>query len=178
MPGTVVLVVDDDPLIHQLLKAELEREGVHVLLGERRRGGAQAVAREPADGRSRSTVPAQARRLVRPGRAQGDPTARASGHYRSVEEQRSRGSRSAPCEYLVKPFEASRLVDVVESLGRRGARRSAGGGRRRGHARARLPRAPNSGLHRRRGAQRRGRARARAGHAACASSCSISSCRA
>src|SRR5205085_905410 len=28
-PGTVVLVVDDDPMIHQLLTAELEREGMH-----------------------------------------------------------------------------------------------------------------------------------------------------
>ncbi len=40
MPGTVVLVVDDDPLIHQLLKAELEREGVHVLLAG---GGVEAL---------------------------------------------------------------------------------------------------------------------------------------
>ena len=40
MPGTVVLVVDDDPLIHQLLKAELEREGVHVLLAS---DGVQAL---------------------------------------------------------------------------------------------------------------------------------------
>jgi PAS domain S-box-containing protein len=30
-PGTTVLVVDDDPLIHQLLTTELEREGVRVL---------------------------------------------------------------------------------------------------------------------------------------------------
>src|SRR4029079_7551973 len=30
--GATVLVVDDDPLIHQLLKKELEREGMRVLL--------------------------------------------------------------------------------------------------------------------------------------------------
>ncbi len=114
MPGTVVLVVDDDPLIHQLLKAELEREGVHVLLAS---DGVQALKL------SRDHLPtAIVLDMYLPkldgwavlAELKSDPTlARIPVIIISVEEQRSRGFSLGACEYLVKPFEASRLVDVV-----------------------------------------------------------------
>jgi PAS domain S-box-containing protein len=114
MPGTVVLVVDDDPLIHQLLKAELEREGVHVLLAS---DGVEALKL------SRENQPtAIVLDMYLPkldgwsvlAELKSDPAlARIPVIIISVEEQRSRGFSLGACEYLVKPFEASRLVDVV-----------------------------------------------------------------
>jgi PAS domain S-box-containing protein len=114
MPGTVVLVVDDDPLIHQLLKAELEREGVHVLLAS---DGVQALKL------SREHLPTAIVLDMYLPKLDGwavltelksEPTlARIPVIIISVEEQRSRGFSLGACEYLVKPFEASRLVDVV-----------------------------------------------------------------
>lgn len=113
-PGTTVLVVDDDPLIHQLLKAELEREKVVVILAD---DGLSALrlAREhrPAaivldmylpkiDG---WTVLAE---LKSDAALSAIPVI-----IISVAEERARGFSLGACEYLVKPFEAQRLVDVV-----------------------------------------------------------------
>jgi PAS domain S-box-containing protein len=113
-PGTLVLVVDDDPMIHQLLSAELEREGVHVLLAS---DGVTALrmAREHRPG-------AIVLDMYLPkldgwsvlAELKSDPQLGSIPVIIiSVEEQRARGFSLGACEYLVKPFEATRLVDVV-----------------------------------------------------------------
>jgi PAS domain S-box-containing protein len=114
MPGTVVLVVDDDPLIHQLLKAELEREGVHVLLAS---DGVEALKLSRENRPTAIVLDMYLPKLdgwAVLAELKSDPAlARIPVIIISVEEQRSRGFSLGACEYLVKPFEASRLVDVV-----------------------------------------------------------------
>jgi PAS domain S-box-containing protein len=112
--GATVLVVDDDPLIHQLLKKELEREGMRVLLA--------------ADGIEAMTLARQ----YRPGaivldihlprldgwnvltELKADPTlAPIPIIIISIEEQRARGFSLGAIEYLVKPLDAERLITIV-----------------------------------------------------------------
>ena len=112
--GATVLVVDDDPLIHQLLKKELEREGMRVLLA--------------ADGIEAMTIARQ----YRPGaivldihlpkldgwkvlaELKADPTLSSTPIILiSIEEQRARGFSLGACEYLVKPLDPQRLIDIV-----------------------------------------------------------------
>ncbi|MBX3160661.1 MAG: response regulator [Deltaproteobacteria bacterium] len=113
-PGTLVLVVDDDPMIHQLLTTELEREGIQVVLAE---DGVSALrlAREKApaaivldiylpklDG---WTVLSELK---------SDPAlAHTPVIIISVAEERARGFALGAVDYLVKPFEAQRLAGVV-----------------------------------------------------------------
>jgi PAS domain S-box-containing protein len=113
-PGTSVLVVDDDPLIHQLLKAELEREGVRVLLVE----DGIAALRVAREQRPHAIVldmylPKLDGWAVL-SELKSDPRlAHIPVVIISVAEERARGFSLGACEYLVKPFEPQRLVDVV-----------------------------------------------------------------
>ena len=112
--GATVLVVDDDPLIHQLLKKELEREGMRVLLA--------------ADGIEAMAIARQ----YRPGaivldihlpkldgwtvltELKADPLLSAIPIIMiSIEEQRARGFALGACEYLVKPIDPERLIHIV-----------------------------------------------------------------
>lgn len=113
-PGTTVLVVDDDPLIHQLLKAELEREGVRVILAD---DGLRAL-KAARDHRPNAIV----LDMYLPkldgwsvlAELKSDPLLAAIPVILiSVAEERARGFSLGACEYLVKPFEAQRLVEVV-----------------------------------------------------------------
>jgi PAS domain S-box-containing protein len=113
-PGALVLIADDDPLIHQLLVSELSREGIKVVVAE---DGVSALrlAREKApaaivldlylpqlDG---WTVLAELK---------ADPVlARTPVILMSVAEERARGFAAGAADYLVKPFEPQRLADVI-----------------------------------------------------------------
>jgi PAS domain S-box-containing protein len=112
--GTTVLVVDDDPLIHQLLTAELEREDLRVVLAT---DGLTAlrIAREQRP----SAVVLDLHLPKLDGwsvlaELKSDPK---TNHIPvviiSVEEERAKGLSLGACEYLVKPFEAERLVEAV-----------------------------------------------------------------
>jgi CheY-like chemotaxis protein/signal transduction histidine kinase len=112
--GATVLVVDDDPLVQQLLRGQLEAEGFKVLtaldglsalrlIREHRpasivldirlpRLDGWSVLTEIKSDRSLSNIPVI---------------------IMSVEEQRARGFSMGACEYLVKPIEPERLVEVV-----------------------------------------------------------------
>lgn len=112
--GALVLVVDDDPLVHQLLKAALEREGMRVLLAS---DGVQAMTL------SRQHRPAAIVLDIRLPKLDGwtvlaelkqDPAL--SGIpiiIISIEEERARGFALGACEYLVKPIDPERLVSIV-----------------------------------------------------------------
>ncbi|NMO16237.1 response regulator [Pyxidicoccus fallax] len=118
-PGGTVLVVDDDPLIQQLVAGQLEPAGFKVVtaadgisaLKRARELKPQAILLDihlpKLDGWS---VLSQLK---------GEPSL--SGIpviLISVEEQRARGFSLGACEYLVKPVEPDRLVEVVQrSLG-------------------------------------------------------------
>ena len=109
-----VLVVDDDPLIHQLLVGELESEGFEVLLAS---DGIEAlrIARE-----QRPTAVVLDLHLPRLdgwsvlAELKSDPElAGMPVVILSVEEQRAKGFSLGACEYLVKPVEPQRLVSAV-----------------------------------------------------------------
>ncbi|WP_163989552.1 response regulator [Pyxidicoccus caerfyrddinensis] len=114
-PGSTVLVVDDDPLMQQLVAGQLEPAGFKVVGAE---DGIAALKRA---------------RELRPqailldihlpkldgwsvlSQLKGEPSL--SGIpviLISVEEQRARGFSLGACEYLVKPVEPERLVEVVQ----------------------------------------------------------------
>lgn len=113
-PNSVVLVVDDDPLIHQLLIKELEREGIQVVLAE---DGVSALrlAREKAP----AAIVLDIYLPKLDGWAvlselKSDPAlARTPVIIISVAEERARGFALGAVDYLVKPFEPQRLAGVV-----------------------------------------------------------------
>ena len=111
----LVLIIDDDPMIVALLEGELEKEGFRVMAESDGVSGLQAVRRHrPAavvldihlprlDGWSALSE------------MKNDP---ATSHIPvliiSVEEARGRGFSFGACDFLVKPFDPERLVDVVK----------------------------------------------------------------
>ncbi|NVB84194.1 MAG: response regulator [Kofleriaceae bacterium] len=113
-PGAVVLVVDDDPMIHQLLVTELEREGIQVVLAA---DGVSALrlAREKAP----AAIVLDIYLPKLDGWAvlselKSDPAlARTPVIIISVAEERARGFALGAVDYLVKPFEPQRLAGVI-----------------------------------------------------------------
>ncbi|WP_224363736.1 response regulator [Hyalangium versicolor] len=112
--GSTVLVVDDDPLMQQLVQGQLEPAGFKVIpagdgvnaLRLARESKPQAIILDihlpRLDGWS---VLSQLK---------SEPTlASIPVILVSVEEQRARGYSLGACEYLVKPVEPDRLVEVV-----------------------------------------------------------------
>ncbi|MCP3136111.1 response regulator [Pyxidicoccus xibeiensis] len=114
-PGSTVLVVDDDPLMQQLVAGQLEPAGFKVVAAE---DGIAALKR------ARELKPqAILLDIHLPkldgwsvlSQLKGEPSL--SGIpviLISVEEQRARGFSLGACEYLVKPVEPERLVEVVQ----------------------------------------------------------------
>ncbi|MBX3229287.1 MAG: response regulator [Labilithrix sp.] len=111
----LIIIIDDDPMIVALLEGELEKEGFRVMSEADGVAGLQAVRRHrPAavvldihlprlDGWSALSE------------MKNDP---ATSHIPvliiSVEEARGRGFSFGACDFLVKPFDPERLVDVVK----------------------------------------------------------------
>jgi CheY-like chemotaxis protein/signal transduction histidine kinase len=116
-PGTPILVVDDDPLIHQLLSSELEKEGFAVMLAL---DGVEALsvarARRPKAIVLDVLLPKVSGWSVLTSIKSDPALAAIPVILISVEEQRARGFSLGACEYLVKPFEAEQLVSIVGRL--------------------------------------------------------------
>ncbi|HEX4460673.1 MAG TPA: response regulator, partial [Polyangia bacterium] len=114
VPKTPVLLVDDDPLIQQLVKSALESDGFVVTVAT---DGVEALRM------TRQLRPAAVLLDIRLPRLDGwdvlaqlksDPeVAGVPIIILSVEEERARGFSLGACEYLIKPIEPERLVDVV-----------------------------------------------------------------
>ena len=114
-PGSTVLVVDDDPLMQQLVAGQLEPVGFKVVSAE---DGISALKR------ARELKPqAILLDIHLPkldgwsvlSQLKGEPSlASIPVILISVEEQRARGFSLGACEYLVKPVEPERLVEVVQ----------------------------------------------------------------
>lgn len=112
--GGVVLVVDDDPLVHQLLKGELERDGMRVL---RAMDGVEAISLA-----HKHTPSAIVLDLVLPkldgwsvlAELKSTP---ALSHIPvviiSIEEHRAKGISLGACEYIVKPIDPTRLSAII-----------------------------------------------------------------
>lgn len=109
-----VLVVDDDPLIHQLLVGELEGEGFEVLLAS---DGIEALRIARQERPAAVVLDLHLPRLDGwsvLAELKSDPELAATPVViLSVEEQRARGFSLGACEYLVKPVEPQRLVSAV-----------------------------------------------------------------
>jgi CheY-like chemotaxis protein/signal transduction histidine kinase len=111
----LVVIIDDDPMIITLLEGALEKEGFRVVAEADGVSGLQAVRRHrPAavildihlprlDGWSALSE------------IKNDPS---TNHIPvliiSVEEERGRGFSFGACDFLVKPFDPERLIDVVK----------------------------------------------------------------
>ncbi len=112
-----VLIIDDDPMIQHLLRGHLEAEAFRVL-GAGDGGEGLTLARE-----ARPSVIILDIHLPRIdgwavlAELKSDPVLAAIPVIcLSVEEQRARGFSFGACEYLVKPVEPDRLVDVVKRV--------------------------------------------------------------
>jgi CheY-like chemotaxis protein/signal transduction histidine kinase len=112
-PATVLLV-DDDPMIVNLVRTELEREGFRVLVSSDGISGL-TMARE-----HRPSVILLDIHLPKLdgwsvlGELKADPAVSSIPVLiLSVEEQRGRAFSFGACDYLVKPVEAERLLDAV-----------------------------------------------------------------
>ncbi|WP_373045072.1 DUF3053 family protein [Vulgatibacter sp.] len=110
----LVLVVDDDPLIHQLLRGELEGEGFEVI------GAADGIEALELAREARPSAVVLDLHLPRLdgwsvlAELKSDPVlASVPVILLSVEEHRAKGFSLGACEYLVKPVEPQRLVSVV-----------------------------------------------------------------
>ena len=112
--GATVLVVDDDPLVHQLLKTELEREGMRVLLAS---DGVEAMTVSRQHRPSAIVLDINLPKLdgwTVLAELKADPAlAPIPIIIISIEEQRARGFALGACDYLVKPVDAERLVSIV-----------------------------------------------------------------
>ncbi|AGC42059.1 sensory box histidine kinase/response regulator [Myxococcus stipitatus DSM 14675] len=114
-PGSTVLVVDDDPLIQQLVTGQLAPAGFKVVVAE---DGIAALKR------ARELKPQAILLDIHLPKLDGwsvlsqlksEPAlAGIPVILISVEEQRARGFSLGACEYLVKPVEPERLVEVVQ----------------------------------------------------------------
>ncbi|AKU99081.1 hypothetical protein AKJ09_05745 [Labilithrix luteola] len=111
---TSVLIIDDDPMIHQLLRGHLESDGFRVHVASDGMAGL-AAARE-----QRPSVIILDLHLPKLdgwnvlSRLKGDPNiASIPVIILSVEEERARGFTFGACEYLVKPVEPEVLIEVV-----------------------------------------------------------------
>ena len=109
-----VLIIDDDPMIHQLLRGRLEEDGLRVFSASDGIDGLLA-AREYRP--SVILLDIHLPRLDGWGvlaRLKSDPALVGIPVIMlSVEEERGRAFSFGACEYLVKPIEPERLVDVV-----------------------------------------------------------------
>ena len=113
-PGAVVLVVDDDPMIHQLLVTELERDGIQVVLAA---DGVSALRL------ARERTPAAILLDIYLPRLDGwavltelksDPIlSRIPVIIISVAEERARAFALGAVDYLVKPFDPQRLAGTI-----------------------------------------------------------------
>lgn len=119
LPGSTVLVVDDDPLIHQLLTRELEREGLAVLPAVDGVGALAAAREHRPDAVVLDIYLPKLNGWSVLAELKSDPSlSEIPVVIISVEEQRARGFSLGACDYLVKPFEAQHLVETVSrSLG-------------------------------------------------------------
>lgn len=110
-----VLVIDDDPMIHQLLRGHLEEAGLEVLSAS---DGVEGVSMAKEQRPSIILLDLHLPKLDGWGvlaRLKADPvTSGIPVVILSVEEQRARGFSFGACDYLVKPVEPEVLVSVVK----------------------------------------------------------------
>jgi len=110
-----VLIIDDDPMVHQLLRGHLLEGGLHVLSAT---DGIEGLAAAKEHRPSVILLDLHLPRLDGWGvlaRLKGDPaTANIPVVILSVEEQRARGFSFGACDYLVKPVEPEVLISVVK----------------------------------------------------------------
>lgn len=111
---TSVLIIDDDQMIHQLLRGHLEEDGLRVM------GASDGIEGLMMAREYRPSVILLDIHLPKLdgwgvlARLKSDPAlAGIPVIMLSVEEQRGRAFSFGACEYLVKPIEPERLVDVV-----------------------------------------------------------------
>ena len=111
-----VLVVDDDPMIQQLLRSRLEEDGMHVVVAG---DGAEALAMMRADRPDVVILDIRLPKLDGWSVLSAIKTDESLRHLPvvilSVEEERGKGFSLGAFEYLVKPVEPDRLVSVITS---------------------------------------------------------------
>ncbi len=113
--GLSVLIIDDDPMVHQLLRGHLMDGAFDVLSAT---DGVEGLSIAKDKRPSVILLDLHLPKLDGWGvlaRLKGDPqTANIPVIILSVEEQRARGFSFGACDYLVKPVEPDMLVSVVK----------------------------------------------------------------
>ncbi len=111
---TTVLIISDDPMIHQLLRGQLEEDGFKVYSAV---DGIEGLTSAASYGRrsSCSTSSPQARRMgrARATEGRGRPRGNPRDHALRRGAAGAARSRSVPASTWLKPIEPTRLVDVV-----------------------------------------------------------------
>jgi CheY-like chemotaxis protein/signal transduction histidine kinase len=112
--GSTVLLVDDDPLVQQLLRGQLEAEGFHVVSAT---DGIDALRlanqHRPAAILLDILLPKLGGWDVLTALKSDDALSNIPVIIISVEEERARGYSLGACEYLIKPIEPDQLTRVV-----------------------------------------------------------------
>ena len=110
----LVLIIDDDPMTVSLLQGELESEGFRVMAVADGVSGLAAVRQHrPATVILDIHLPKLDGWAVLSELKNDPSTMHIPVLIVSVEEQRARGFSFGACDFLVKPFEPDRLVEVV-----------------------------------------------------------------
>jgi CheY-like chemotaxis protein/signal transduction histidine kinase len=116
-PAATVLLVDDDPLIQQLVRSQLEAEGFRVVVAT---DGIEAL--RAARSSRPSTILLDLHLPTLDGwqvltELKSDPSlSNVPVIILSVEDARARGFSLGACEYIVKPVEPERLLSVVQRV--------------------------------------------------------------
>jgi CheY-like chemotaxis protein/signal transduction histidine kinase len=110
----LVLIIDDDPMIVSLLTGELEKEGFRVMsVGDGVSGLAAVRQHRPTTVVLDIHLPRLDGWSVLSELKNDPATLHIPVLIVSVEEERARGFSFGACDFLVKPFEPERLVEVV-----------------------------------------------------------------
>lgn len=110
----LVIVIDDDPMIVSLLQGELESAGFRVLAERDGVAGVEAVRQHrPAAVVLDIYLPGLDGWSALSALKNDSATMHIPVLLISVEEARAKGFSFGACDFLVKPFEPERLVDVV-----------------------------------------------------------------
>ena len=114
LEGSVILIIDDDPMILTLLRGDLEREGMRVIaVGDGVAGLAAAREHRPSAILLDIHLPKLDGWSVL-AELKNDPAlARIPVLIISVEEERARGFSFGACDYLVKPVDLDKLIAAV-----------------------------------------------------------------
>ncbi len=120
MPGKRILVIDDEPAIHKLLRVILEHEGFQIIGLEQREGKMETVARGKPDLIILDIMMPEVdgfeilKMLKEDEETRDIPVLVLT--VRSLREDREKAAALGADLYMTKPFQPAELVEAVKTL--------------------------------------------------------------